>query len=333
MSMATAWMTSIFAQPGGLPNRLFVHQNSGTALDISQFSQTNLMDNTHAALLIDVDNDADQDLILSTAHAILFFANDGNAKFTLKLAYRDARDLYSLAAADYDADGDLDLFACGYFPAATPSDTLPLPIPYFDAKNGGRNFLLRNDGQWSFVDATQSTNLHRNNRRFSYAAIWTDFDNDNDQDLYVANDFGPDQLFENQTGTAQKRQFTEVSSHMGIRHGAFGMSVSGSDLNRDGFEDLYIANMFSSAGSRITRQPKFRPDDPLNLRAQFRRLAEGNTLLINHSGSSFQDVSQQSKTRMGRWSWSSNFVDLNNDAWDDLLVTNGYITGSDPKDL
>ena len=320
-------------QPGGLPNRLLLHQTSGTALDISKSSQTNLMDNTHAALLVDIDNDADQDLILSTTHAVLFFANDGNAKFTLKLAQRDARDLYSLAAADYDADGDLDLFGCGYFPSATPSNTLPLPIPYFDAKNGGQNMLFRNDGGWRFVNATQSTNLHLNNHRFSYAAIWTDFDNDHDQDLYIANDFGPDQLFENRIGPSQKRQFADVSSRMGMRHGAFGMSVSASDVNRDGFEDLYIANMFSSAGSRITRQPRFRPDDPVDLRAQFRRLAEGNTLLVNDSASSYQDVSTQSKARMGRWSWSSNFVDLNNDAWDDLLVSNGYITGSDPKDL
>ena len=37
--------------------------------------------------------------------------------------------------------------------------------------------------------------------------------------------------------------------------------------------------------------------------------------------------------RMGRWSWSSNFVDLNNDGWEDLVIANGYITGDDTGDL
>jgi hypothetical protein len=44
-------------------------------------------------------------------------------------------------------------------------------------------------------------------------------------------------------------------------------------------------------------------------------------------------VSENAGVTMGRWAWSSNFVDLNNDGWDDLVVANGFITGDDTDDL
>ena len=63
-----------------------------------------------------------------------------------------------------------------------------------DATGGGANHLFRNelkkDGTLDFVDATGKVGLDIDNNRYCYAAAWEDFDNDGDQDLYVANDFG-----------------------------------------------------------------------------------------------------------------------------------------------
>ncbi|MCA9211859.1 MAG: VCBS repeat-containing protein [Planctomycetales bacterium] len=318
-------------QPGGLPNRLYLHQADGTLVDASREAGVDFLDNSHSSLIIDLDNDGDQDLVVATAYALLFFENQ-NSQFTVRYANRDMSDAYSLAATDFDLDGDLDIFACGYFPNGADVHALPIPVPYFNAKNGGANRLLRNDGSFVFTDITTDTGLGDDNRRFSYAAMWIDLENDGDDDLYIANDFGPDQVYRNDRSTSGCR-FENDSDSVGLQQGAFGMSAAASDINRDGFDDVYVANMFSSAGNRVTRQPKFGRSTSRSTREMFRRLATGNSLLLNREGKRLQDVGSQSETEMGRWSWGANFVDVNNDGWDDLLVTNGYITGESTNDL
>jgi hypothetical protein len=97
--------------------------------------------------------------------------------------------------------------------------------------------------------------------------------------------------------------------------------------------DLYVANMFSAAGNRVTFQPQFKPGESEAVKARFRHLARGNTLFHNLASGGFEDVSEPLQVTMGRWSWASLFVDLNNDSWDDLLVSNGFVTGSQTDDL
>ena len=100
-------------QPGGLPNRLFVQNPDGTASDVSQSAGVDWLDHTSAALLIDLDNDGDQDLLLATENAVLVMENDSVGRFRHRKALPPAdRDPQSLAAADYDNDGDLDFYVC-----------------------------------------------------------------------------------------------------------------------------------------------------------------------------------------------------------------------------
>lgn len=321
-------------QPGGLPNRLYLHRPDGSVQDISAASGSDILDNTRSALLIDFDNDGDQDLVLAVTSALLFFDNDGRGHFAPVKSIPTVVDAYSLAAADYDADGDLDVYACRYFPDGAKIQSLPIPTPYFDATNGGENFLVRNDGNWRTSNATVETGLDGNNNRFSYAAIWIDYDHDGDQDLYVANDFGRNNLYRADISSRGQVRFTDVAMDLGLKDGAFGMSASGGDFNRDGYEDIYVGNMFSAAGNRVTRQPSFQRSTSTLRRAQFRHLARGNTLFQNDQGHRFRDVSVAAGVTLGRWSWGSLFADINNDGWEDLLVANGYITGDDPdKDL
>ena len=123
-----------------------------------------------------------------------------------------------------------------------------------------RNRLLQNniatapDSAWEFRDVTRDVGLDVNNQRHSLAAAWEDFDNDGDQDLYVANDYGPNCLYRNDAG-----RFVDVAETAGVLDFGSGMSVSWGDYNRDGLMDLYVGNMFSSAGNRITTQDQFLP--------------------------------------------------------------------------
>ena len=128
-------------------------------------------------------------------------------------------------------------------------------------------------------------------------------------------------------------KFVDVAEESGLLDGAFGMSSSFGDFNRDGLMDLYVSNMFSAAGSRVTSQPGFKTDLETSTKSKFRYLARGNSLFRNAGNGQFEDVSVQQGVTMGRWSWGSLFTDFNNDGWDDLLVANGFITGESTTDL
>lgn len=327
-------------QPGGLPNRLFLHQPDHTVTDASAKWEVDVLDSTQCALFADFDNDGDPDLALATTGALVFLENTGDS-FALRLRLPPVLNAYGLAAADYDNDGDTDLYAVRYYPSAGEGGELAVPMPYFDANNGGPNFLIRNDGPapargWrTFSDATAETGLDANNRRFSFAAVWDDFNNDGLADLYVANDFGRNNLHLQERGPDGKPRFRDAADSAGLRGGAFGMSASSGDFNRDGWQDIHLGAMFSSAGSRITAQDRFRPDLPEELRGNFRHMARGNTLFANLAAPEcrFDDVSVRAGITLGRWSWASLFSDVDQDAWPDLLVANGFISNEIPDDL
>ena len=317
-------------QPGGLPNRLYVRQQDGTLIDRSRESGTDWMELTRSALLVDLDNDGDQDLVLAHSRRVRLFSNDGLGKFTPRGGYDGDGFYMSLSAADYDGDSDLDLFVCAYSTGALVGRTvaeLSQPTPYHDANNGARNRLLRNDGQWKLTDVTAESGMDQNNRRFSFAAAWEDFDNDGDMDLYVANDFGRNNLYRNHQG-----RFEDVAVRIGVEDISAGMGVTWGDYNNDGHMDLYVSNMFSSAGGRIAYQREFRDGSRSNLNA-YRRHARGNTLFQNRGGKVMADVSLPAGVNMGRWAWGAKFVDLNNDGWLDLYVPNGYVTSDREDDL
>jgi len=313
---------------GGLPNRIYVQNPGGTVTDTSHDSGANWLENCSAALLVDLDNDGDQDLIVGAGSTLLFARNEDRGRFTLLGKRGDLEHATSLCAADYDGDSYLDVYVCSYgFDLDGPGS----PIPYHDANNGVANALLRNEGGVSFANVTSEVGLDHNNRRFSFAAAWEDYDNDGDLDLYVANDFGRNNLYRNDAG-----HFHDVAAQTGVEDMAAGMSVAWDDYNRDGWMDLYVGNMFSAAGKRVTYQRRFTEDDPQRPAPTYQRMARGNTLFASNGDPDalqFADVSETAAVFMGRWSWASRFADFNNDTWPDLVVTNGYLTNEDTGDL
>ena len=283
-------------QTGGIPNRLFLQNQDGTARDVSKASDVDFLDLTRSALLIDIDNDGDQNLVLAPKSRLLFLANDGLGHFAIRTDLLVPGSMVtSLAAADYDHDGDLDLYVCAYSGTAEGVNALGTPVPYHDANNGGANMLLRNQGNWQFADVTDQAGLDHNNTRWSFAAAWEDFDGDGDQDLYVANDFGRNNLYRNDEG-----HFLDVAAQAGVEDIAAGMGVSWGDYDGDGWMDLYVSNMFSAAGNRMTYQRQFQEGSPGETRAQFQRHARGNSLFQNTGKGTFRDVSEEAGVTMGR---------------------------------
>ena len=315
-------------QPGGLPNRLFLHQADNTIKEAPKRTGANYLDHTSSALFIDIDNDGDQDLTLATPSGIVLLENDEHLSFIERgILQTDEVDCHSLSATDFDMDGNLDLLIT--FALGSRSLDDDSSFRFDDARDGGSNQLFRGDGKWSFSEVTALTGLSEGNDRHSLAASWHDYDLDGDPDLYIANDYGQNQMYRNDVREGS-RFFSEIANEIGIEDRGAGMSVSWADYNRDGLPDLYVGNMYSNAGKRITGLSGFLPKNK-DLTKHYRRFAKGNTLFKQQKNGRYIDSGPA--TTMGRWAWSSVFADLNNDGWEDLIVANGYISGPRTDDL
>src|SRR5216683_1504679 len=322
-------------QPAGLPNRLYRNRGDGTFADITDSAGVGVLENTACALFADIDSTGRQDLIVVRASGPLLFRNQGLGKFRLQpnafqFATPPQGTFTGAAIADYDRDGWLDIYFCLYA-YYQGTDQYRYPMPYYDAENGPPNFLLRNNRDGTFRDVTKQSGLDQNNTRFSFCCSWGNYRGQPGQsgpDLYVVNDFGRKNLYRNNgDGT-----FSDVAQQAGVEDVGAGMGVSWLDFDRDGREDLYVADMWSAAGIRISSQDNFRNHDDDKVRGLYRKHAMGNSLFRN-VGERFEDAVAKSGTTMGRWSWSCDAWDFNHDGFPDLYIANGMVSGSIRDDL
>jgi hypothetical protein len=313
-------------QPGGQPNRLLLHRPDGTVVDAGEAAGVAYLDNSGPALLCDFDGDGDPDLAAAVGPHIVVSWNDGHGRFSngVVLVGPDEPEITSMAAADPDRDGDLDIYACRYVAGGIAGGA---PAPYFNADNGARNLYWRNDGKHTFKEAAAEVGLDRQNTRFSLGVIWDDYDDDGDDDLYVVNDFGRNCLYRNDGG-----KFTDVAEEAGLSDQAAGMGVTCADADLDGKLDFYVTNMHSPEGGRIASQPQFMPAHP-EQRPAYVRHARGNTLLRNLGGGRFEDVTEEAGVAAAGWAWGSMFFDLDDDRLPDLYVPNGFATADGEPDL
>ena len=307
--------------PGGVPNLLLVLDGEGRFVDRAPALGLDLLDSTACGLFVDLDGDGSQEAVLAVGSRVLVMT--GRPFVLAQEIPCDA--VTSLAAGDADGDGDLDLFACGY---VSPYNGSGAPMPYHDAQNGARNHLLRNEGGLRFQDVTAEVGLDADNARFSFSAAWLDADDDGDQDLYVVNDFGSNQLWISEEG-----RFVERAEAFGVRDVAAGMGVSLGDVDGDGLEDLFVSNMFSSAGGRITTQPGFLGGEGGVLRQAMARHARGNSLFLRRAEGGFLERAGAGGAAMGRWAWGGRLVDLDLDGVLDITCPAGFVTGERLDDL
>ncbi len=327
------WDEIYICQPGGLPNRLYKNLGGGRLADITEKAGVGILDDTPSALFVDLRNSGRQDLVVLRSTGPLLFFGRGDGTFThVPGAFRfrtPAQGSFTgMAAADYDRDGRVDLYLCCYVYFQS-EDQYRYPLPYHDARNGPPNFLFRNrltETGGYFEDVTEQTGLNHNNDRYSFAAAWCDFDGDGWPDLYVANDFGRSNLYRNRGG-----RFQDEAAAAGVENMAPGMSAAWFDYDGDGRPDLYVSNMWTAAGQRVAAGAAFAPGR--ELRREYRSHTRGNSLYRNRGDGAFQETSGAEGVEMGRWAWSADAFDWDNDGSPEILVTTGMLTNASEKDL
>ena len=209
---------------------------------------------------------------------------------------------------DYNLDGRLDLYVGNYFEEIdlwNLQSTLIMHDSFESARNGGKNFLYRQEPDGTFTEVAERLGLE--DPGWTLAVGAADLNNDGWPDIYCADDFGPDQLFLNQgDGT-----YTNVSPAAIGPDTKKGMNVDFGDFNNDGWLDIYVTNITT---------------------AEY--LQEGNMLWHNNGPGpdgvvTFTDVSLETNTYDGGWGWGAKFFDYDNDGDQDILAVNGFISAGE----
>lgn len=267
---------------------------------------------------IDYDNDGDPDLL--AGHR--FYRNDGDRFVDVtkesNLTFR--QEPMGLTPIDYDLDGDLDLYVL--YQSAPEEAKKTEHVPWVgDNEGGGLNILWQNQGDGSFVDVTLESNAG-GGLRHSFAATWFFYDDDHFPDVYIANDFGENMLLRNKgDGT-----FEDVTIKSGSGDYATSMGVSSGDLDNDGHDELYVANMFSKMGRRIIEQIE-KSDYPEGIYEQIVGSCAGNRLYrMAGPDDPFKDLSEDLGINGVGWAYAPAMVDVDQDGLLDLYAATGFLS-------
>lgn len=227
----------------------------------------------------------------------LIFINQGDGTFKDESKTFGIQDTESfstgIAIGDFNLDGYPDVYVGNYF---TDYDGGLKEISDATIVNAGRTakgYLYENRGGKKLVEVSKKYGI--DHRGFSFGGIFTDFDNDNDLDLMVNNDFGykakPNYLLEN-LYPKKEFKYVEADYEMDLRINAMGGATA--DINADGFLDYFISNI------RFNRFMIQNPDKKI-----------------------FEDQAEALGTQLFTISWGTNFNDFDHDGDIDLFVANG----------
>lgn len=275
-------MDILAASGTGHPLMIYLRTGNEYTLDAGLGCGITSAAQTSQILFGDYDNDGHRDVFVGNwGSENLLFRSNGNGTYSDVTSFTgvDGGSAQTSAACwlDYNNDGWLDLYVTNY-----------------DISSAGRpdyrNVLYRNNEGVNFTDVTEQAGVADSADRAPLAVISFDFDNDLDADIYIAND-------RNQRGTLFRNNgdgtFSDAGDETGIEPRMFGMGCAISDLNHDGWWDLYVTN------------------DPI-----------GNLLFESNGDGTWEEVASQRGVTVNYGCWGTEFLDFDMDGDDDLYVAN-----------
>jgi hypothetical protein len=305
--------------PGeGESNRLYRGDGKGHFTDVTTKAGVGDRGWGYGVAVGDLDNDGDPDIYVANMHANVLYRNRGDGTFedvTPKAGVNSPRWSSSAAFFDIEGDGDLDLYVGNYMasePHEVPRRDTPEALESHCTYNGipvfcgplhqvpRQDVLYRNNGDWTFTDITREAGVWLETPRYALGVVTADFDNDGDQDIYVANDSVQNSLWQNQgNGT-----FVDVGVGALVALNAdgkpqAGMGTNFGDYTADGWLDIVVTNFAQDL----------------------------NTVYRNLGGKFFIDDSLlvgMGVTRLSL-SWGTAFHDFDHDRDLDLFIANGHV--------
>lgn len=300
----------VYVTGGTVDDQLLRNNGDGTMTDVFEGSGMEFTRHfvTQGVVGADVNRDGYVDLFVTTitsrdsartiprARNLLFLGQAGGT-------FREVTDefgltpLYSFSTGgsfgDFNGDGWPDLFVGNYFIEYEGKLNVISDATIVGANQTARDYLLLNDAGKRFVNVYDDYGL--DHRGFGFGGVFTDFDNDGDQDLIVNNDFGykavPSLVYENKF---PREKFTDVSPDLELDLRINAMGSAGGDYNQDGMLDYYMTNI------------RF------------------NRFMVNQGkGEPFKNMTKDLGMNFVSISWGANWADFDHDGDLDLFVSNG----------
>ena len=298
----------------GSPNALYRNKHDGTFEEVA--ASAGLADLNRpgdgvsmGAVWGDFDNDGREDVLVYRYGYLALFKNVDGHHFedvTAKAGLHRWMNSNGAIWLDYDRDGLLDLYVTAYFRSDIDlwhlTTTKIMHNSFEFATNGGKNLLFHNLGGGKFEDVTDKMGV--GSTRWSLAAASADFNGDGWPDIYLANDYGPEELYLNDRG----RSFMLTTAGLESESKS-GMSATLGDAFNRGRLDAFVTNI-SERGY----------------------LFQNNNLRVNEMAEThrFRNVAEGAIADAG-WAWGAQFGDLNNDGANELFVANGFISADRGK--
>ena len=306
-------------------NRLYHNNCNGTFTDVTTKAGVGFKGTGMGAAWADFDNDGHEDLVVTSYDRIILYHNNGDGTFrdvTEKAGLGKYKGFWAGAAwGDYDRDGYVDLYICGYVKYSyRPEDAKKKALQYTSlvpytldpqAYPPERNLLLHNHGDGTFTEVAQAAGVDDPAGR-SMSAAWYDFDGDGWPDLYVADDVWGSKLYIN----LRNGKFKDITRESGITdyRGAMGIAIG--DWEGKGDADIFVTHWIYQGDALFS-----------NLRTTMKN----STMFFTDTA----DTVGLSATTRNSIGFGTSFYDFDNDGKLDLFVVNGstFQNDKDPTRL
>jgi len=344
-------------------NGLFRNKGNWTFENVTSRSGTACTNQTsRAAVFADIDGDGDLDLLVSSLggpNACLLNDGKGNFKDVTEAAGLKLKaGCHSMALADIDGDGDLDLYIANNGEISILRSGGAISVrevngkPVISGRAGQRLRII--DG--AMIELGEPDAFYLNNGNGTFARLsWTDgrflddagqplkaapwdqglsvmfrdINADGFPDIYVCNDFQtPDRVWINDG----KGIFRAIAAAALRTTCHFAMGVDFADIDRDGYDDFFVSDMLSRTHRLLMRQIGATNPPPSHVSQDIDRYqARRNVLQLNRGDGTYADIANFAGVDASDWTWTVLFLDVDLDGYEDLLVSNGH--AYDTQDL